>query len=144
MKTSTTILTFTSLLTSALAVPSSTGQTTPVPYCVIGFKEDCSPGGCIYNFDISFPGAPSSNGGEPAFSTRCTGTNVANKLQPCDDPQVLANEVPGSSNFTLQIEHTYNTENGATYHVFGNHTVVLDKPEPYSFEVFPSSAYAVL
>ncbi|PVH86134.1 hypothetical protein DL98DRAFT_604004 [Cadophora sp. DSE1049] len=127
MKTSSLLLTITALFTStslALPSPSSTSYPTTSSWRVSNYTEGCSPGGCVYSFDIASPSTPSSFK-EPAFLTTCTGTNVAGHMQPCQNPSITANSLPGPGKFTLVIQHEWTTEDGVTYFLGGNRTVEI-------------------
>ncbi|KAL2067454.1 hypothetical protein VTL71DRAFT_1879 [Oculimacula yallundae] len=143
MRTSATLLTFTTLLTTILALPTpDTPAVNPISWRVTNFSEGCSPGGCVYQFNIASPNTPSSLG-EPAFNTVCHGTNVANKMQPCDNPAITVNELPGSGKFTLVVEHQWTNEKGVTYTVRGNHTEEIGG-YPKGFEVPELEVSAIL
>lgn len=87
----------------------------------------------------------SSPTSEPDFATYCSGTDVANKLQLCQDSAISSNEIPGSGNVTLVVQHTYTTEDGAKYWVTGNTTVVDGDGEyPRTFGIKQSEIRAVL
>jgi len=159
MKTSTPLLLAT-LLTSTLALPTTTHldlSTASLPtWSVTNWTEGCSPGGCTYSFNISThapPPAtaynPSSPYPEPAFSTFCSGTDVQNRFVACDNPNVLANEVPGVSNLTLMIQHVWQAplagDEGevGTFWILGNHTIVFPIVKPAAFEVPQMEMYAI-
>lgn len=105
----------------------------PSSWVVSNYTEGCSPGGCQYGFNVSLASNTTS---EQYFSTFCSGTDVANKMQPCQDKYTTSNEVPGWSNVTLVIQHIYTTADGATYFVTGNKTLVVDgNPRPTNFTI---------
>lgn len=107
------------LTTAALALLSSVPliSATPIIHArnlqswkVTGFETGCSPGGCIYKFNI-FGAAAAQNA--PAFNTTCHGNDVANKYQPCDDPSVSANLIPlRSPIWGVQVKHEWTSETG--------------------------------
>lgn len=141
MKTSTAFLTLASLLASTLAVPVTPHirQTTdPITWSVTNWIDGCSPGGCVYSFNISTNGPGTGQFPEPEFSTFCQGIDDRAAVA-CDDTSVLANEVGGSNNVTLVVQHTWRQalDDGsiATFNIIGNHTVVFDEPGPLSFQV---------
>ncbi|XMA11449.1 hypothetical protein WAI453_004240 [Rhynchosporium graminicola] len=125
MKTSLTLLGLTTFLNSVFAFPVLLITTsTPNSWRISNFSEGCSPGGCVYHFNIASPATHSSLN-EPVFSTVCHGTNVANKMQPCDDPAVTVDDFPGQGAFTLVVEHQWRNKKGVTYFVRGNQTVEI-------------------
>ncbi|KAH7383599.1 hypothetical protein BKA64DRAFT_682680 [Cadophora sp. MPI-SDFR-AT-0126] len=126
MKTSSLLLTITFLFTSTLALPfpAITSYPTKTSWRVSNYTEGCSPGGCVYSFDIASPSTPSSLK-EPSFHTICTGTNVAGSMQPCSNPAITANSLPLPGAFTLVIQHEWTTEEGVTYFLGGNRTVEI-------------------
>ncbi|KAG4412250.1 hypothetical protein IFR04_014618 [Cadophora malorum] len=134
----------TALLSDALALPSpapSNSYPTKTSWEVSNYTEGCSPGGCVYNFDIASPTTPSSLK-EPAFRTNCTGTNVAGTMQPCLDPSITANSIPGPGKFTLVIQHEWTDEEGVTYFLGGNRTVEIGG-YPKRFVVEQTSVSAI-
>jgi hypothetical protein len=145
MKTSATLLYLSSLLSTTLALPSTIPTArSPVgtEWSVYNYTEGRSPGGCVYGFNIAGGSSPTN---EPDFATYCSGTDVANKLQSCQDPAISSNEIPGTGNVTLVVQHKYTTENGATYWVTGNTTVIDgDGQYPKTFGIKQSEIMAVL
>jgi len=145
MKTSSTFFYLSSILSAALALPS-TNPTARSPvgteWSVYNYIEGCSPGGCVYGFNITRGSSPTN---EPGFATYCSGTNVASKLQSCQDPTINSNEIPGTGNVALVVQHKYTTENGATYWVTGNTAVVdSDGQYPKAFSIKQSEIVAIL
>lgn len=128
-------------LTSAVAVPLSTISYRN-PYSVTSFQTSRSLGGSAYGFSICFPGS-SEDGDEPAFATTCNGTMIAQGVQPCNNTQVMADLILGPNKSTLHIEHVFRTKDSATYHFLGNHTLETDRPEPYTFDVYPTEAWVI-
>lgn len=138
MKTSAALLTLASLLSSSFAIPLTPRQFNPITWSVTNWYDGCSPGGCIYSFNISTNGSGGGQYPEPQFSTFCTGIDDRAEAA-CDDPSVFANEVGGVNNVTLVIQHTWKKTLGdgsvGTFNLIGNHTIVFDSPEPRSFQV---------
>jgi hypothetical protein len=131
MKTTTALFSvlttvFTPTLTAPVAAPVA------APWQVTNYTEGCSPGGCVYNFNIAWRGSPTN---EPAFSTTCQGTNVAGpgNYQPCDDANIVSNAISGDLNETVFVSHKWVDENGNRYNVSGS--VTLDTPLPESFQI---------
>lgn len=62
MKTSNTFLAFSSFLSNILALPTTTSYPTSQPpsWRITNYIEGCSPGGCVYSFNIASPSTPSS------------------------------------------------------------------------------------
>ncbi|KAK0103035.1 hypothetical protein ONS95_000783 [Cadophora gregata] len=146
MKTSssTILLTLTSFLATTLALPSPASSPYPTSkpsWRVSNYTEGCSPGGCIYNFDIESPSTPSSLK-EPTFRTHCTGTNVAGTMQACRNPSITANSLPGPGKFTLVIQHSWTDKEAVTYFVGGNRTVEIGG-YPKGFLVEQTSVSAI-
>ncbi|KAH6719319.1 hypothetical protein BKA61DRAFT_713648 [Leptodontidium sp. MPI-SDFR-AT-0119] len=136
MKTSNTFLAFSSFLSNILALPTTTSYPTSQPpsWRITNYTEGCSPGGCIYSFNIASPFTPSSLN-EP-------GTNVAGKMQTCNNPSISANELPGPGKFTLVVQHEWTTREGVTYFVKGNQTVEIGG-YPKGFLVLESEVSAI-
>ncbi|KAG4439458.1 hypothetical protein IFR05_005070 [Cadophora sp. M221] len=146
MKTSNTLLALTTLLTSTHALPSPTSYPpshSKLPsWRITNFTEGCSPGGCVYSFAIASPSTLSPLN-EPPFTTICTGTNVANKMQACHNPAITANEIPGPGEFTLVVQHEWTTREGVTYFVKGNRTLGIGGyPKGFLVEEMDVSAIA--
>ncbi|KAL2014425.1 hypothetical protein VTN00DRAFT_1950 [Thermoascus crustaceus] len=107
------------LTTAALALLSSVALISATPMIhardpqsweVTGFETGCSPGGCIYKFNISGAAGPQN---APAFNTTCQGTDVANRYQPCNDSSVSANLIPlGSPIWGVQVKHEWTSGTG--------------------------------
>lgn len=80
------------LFSAASALPQTVVHPgAPIHLTVTRYTTGCSPGGCVYNFNISGPAAPSFGS---AFSTYCSGTDVQNKMVACTEPSLSANLVP--------------------------------------------------
>lgn len=137
MKSTTTILCLLALLPLSLSTPlprSTTTDPSPFPnYSITDYTTGCSPGGCAYSFMVSYtpPSPCTAQICEPAFSTRCNGTDVQTGLALCEDALVSSTEIPGWSNVTLQVRHQWDqdvtTGNGGVdgrFWTVANHTVV--------------------
>ena len=101
----------TTLLTSLLsattfALPVTTPVTPgkPVTWAISHYTTDCSPGGCVYNFEITSYGDQTPL---PAFTTSCKGTDVQNSFKACANSQIQANLKPATEALTLLVERLY-------------------------------------
>jgi hypothetical protein len=141
--TTTALLTLLTLA-SASPVPSSTSTSTsttqtPFPnYSITDYTTGCSPAGCTYSFSVSYQPDPAGSSSscsaqicEPSFSTSCNGTDIQGSMAVCDNALITSNEIPGTSNVTLQIQHTWDqdvtTGNGGVdgrFWALANYTVV--------------------
>ncbi|TAQ88381.1 hypothetical protein B7494_g3291 [Chlorociboria aeruginascens] len=108
------IVFFTSLLSTAFALSSATSSapvptaTPSGPWHVFNYTSGCSPAACTYAFNITYTSdavVPSLN--EPSFSTFCAGNDIQNEFVACDDPSLVANEIPVSQQSELVVQHTY-------------------------------------
>ncbi|KAB8074451.1 hypothetical protein BDV29DRAFT_201330 [Aspergillus leporis] len=71
---------------------------------VADFSTGCSPGGCVYNFNIT--GVASQN--TPGFHTHCSGTNVQKDFVFCDDKHVKAKVVTQLyPAWTVEVQHAW-------------------------------------
>jgi hypothetical protein len=91
---------------TAFALPATTPVTPgkPVTWAISHYTTGCSPGGCVYNFNIASYGDQTPF---PAFSTSCEGTDVQNAFKACADSQIQANLKPTTEALTLFVERLY-------------------------------------
>jgi len=76
---------------------------------------------------------------------------VQNELVACDDPSVSTNSVPGVSNVTIVVQHTWQEGLGdppgsggtGTFWLWGNYTLVDPVSQPAAFEVPQLEAWAI-
>ena len=146
MKSNVALLTLAALLSSSLASPVLPHLYNSPTWSVTNYIDGCSPGGCVYSFNISTNGSGTGEFSEPAFITFCTGIDDRVEAE-CNDPSVVTNEVGGLNNVTLVVQHMWkNTlDDGSvgTFKIMGNFTVVFDAPLPRSFDV-PQLAETVI
>ena len=146
MKTPSTLTICSTLLSTALALPSTQyASRSPVPaaWQVSNYSEGCSPAACVYNFSIAWAGGTS----EPAFSTTCTGNDLATDFQACDpyeNQYISTKEISlAGGNLTVVVQHKW-YEGEATYWIEGNATISQGADGfPKDFAVVQSSEYAI-
>ncbi|KNG80868.1 dual specificity phosphatase, catalytic domain protein [Aspergillus nomiae NRRL 13137] len=94
-----------SALNLASALPLHRLDTSPaLSWHVSNFNTGCSPGGCVYNFNIT--GVASQN--TPGFQTHCSGTNVQDDYAFCDDKLVKAKVVSQLYPvWTVHVQHAW-------------------------------------
>ena len=167
MKTSTTaFLALLAAATSTFATPifpapqthrKYTRQDTPQisNWTAPNSTSGCSPAACTYSFNIatvSPPWNPSGEYPEPAFNAYCEGSDIQNKLVACNDTSVFVNAIPGLSNVTIVVQHTWQAGLGTppgsggtgVFNIRGNYTLVDGTfTYPASFEVEETEEYAV-
>ncbi|EAW14056.1 uncharacterized protein ACLA_070890 [Aspergillus clavatus NRRL 1] len=74
----------------ASAVPLSQTPNPALTWHVSDFSTGCSPGGCVYRFNILGIAAPNT----PGFNTTCNGTDVQEDYAFCQDKHIKANVIP--------------------------------------------------
>jgi hypothetical protein len=146
MKTSATLFYLSSLLSAALTLPSSMNPSARSPigteWSVYNYTEGCSPAAYVYGFNITWVLSPAN---EPYFAIYCTGNDIANELQSCEDPAMISYKIPGHQNVTLVVQHTYTMTDGAMYFVTGNITFAdSDGMYPKSVGIKQSEARAIV
>ncbi|CAL5869793.1 uncharacterized protein PFLUO_LOCUS4023 [Penicillium psychrofluorescens] len=138
-----TLLTPVALLsTLGLSAPITDAGTAAAPaWKVTDFTTGCSPGGCVYSFNIH--AAKSAN--TPAFSTTCNGTDEQNGLQPCEDANILSNLKPETyPKWEIIVQHKWHPEEGSTRFATGSKNVsVPDTNKAASFTMEPTAESGV-
>jgi hypothetical protein len=128
-----TFFPLTALLTTALALPSNIPrQSTPSfgpTWSVTNFNGGCSPGGCILTLNVSYT-PPSASTDEPAFAGYCLVNGDEAFFQPCTVQDgggrttgLLAQSLPGSGVFSVEIVHEFTTTTSHSVNVTGTATV---------------------
>ncbi|KAL5340715.1 hypothetical protein BJX70DRAFT_360188 [Aspergillus crustosus] len=110
---------------AARRIPYRTADPTnpALTWHVSAFDVGCSPGGCIYNFDIY--GVASSN--TPAFNTTCNGTSLETDYVECKDPGVLSQLVPQQyPNWTIKAQHFWREGAFSEYYALGAKNVTSE------------------
>ncbi|PMD48277.1 hypothetical protein L207DRAFT_3838 [Hyaloscypha variabilis F] len=141
MKISATLLSISTVLCGVFALPPKIRSPVGTQWSVYNHTEGCSPAACEYGFNIAWGSSPTD---EPAFSTYCQGSDIAYKLQPCQDPAISSNEVSGFQNVTVVVQHFFETSDGAGHYVVGNYTFEdVDGNYPSAFGIQQSEVRAV-
>ncbi|KAL9112126.1 MAG: hypothetical protein Q9227_003503 [Pyrenula ochraceoflavens] len=115
------------------------------PWSVTSFSDGCSPGGCVYNFDItSSPSTPSP--ASPDFSTHCTapfGTPDPDGEVPfknCADQSVSFrilnyNDEQTGQGTVVEVIHSFENETIHADETLWGASPTIKSPFPTSFEV---------
>ncbi|KAI9368409.1 hypothetical protein BJX61DRAFT_546562 [Aspergillus egyptiacus] len=91
---------------------------------VSDFDIGCSPGGCIYNFNIL--GIASEN--TPGFNTTCHGTTMDEDYVECKDKEVLSQVAPqGYTNYTVDVQHRWRKGQFAAFYAVGGVNVTSEQ-----------------
>jgi hypothetical protein len=128
------------LALSALGLANAAALEKPANWNATGWSIGCSPGGCIYEFNIT--GAKTEN--TPAFSTHCEG--ITRNVTVCDLKNITAVVKPvGNPFWNVAVQHRwsipepeYNTIQD--YWQSGNTNV---SETTVSFTIVPKSLYGV-
>ncbi|KAL4876062.1 hypothetical protein BJY04DRAFT_200521 [Aspergillus karnatakaensis] len=107
---------------SARRIPDRTADPTnpALTWHVSGFDVGCSPGGCVYNFNIYGVASPNT----PAFNTTCNGTSLEKDYVECKDPGVLSQLVPQQyPNWTIKAQHSWREGAWSEYYALGEKNV---------------------
>lgn len=87
---------------SGLSLTNAVPQATPSSWKATNFTLNCSPGGCVYAFNIT--GAKSEN--TPGFNTHCEGKTPNATL--CADKNITATVKPlGNPIWNVNVEHEW-------------------------------------
>ena len=141
MKTPSTLFSLTTLLSAALALPSTIHSPVGTEWSICNYTQGCSPAGCEYGFTITWGSSPTN---EPDFSTYCQGSDIAYELQPCENPAISSNEISGFQNVTVVVQHFFETSDGAGHYVMGNYTFQdIDGNYPTAFGIKQSEVRTV-
>jgi len=90
------------LALSTLGLANAAALEKPAPWKATGWSIDCSPGGCVYEFNIT--GAKTEN--TPAFSTHCEG--ITPNATICDLKNITARVQPaGNPLWTVAVKHRW-------------------------------------
>lgn len=123
-------------LTSASVIPARANGNPALTWHVSDFSTGCSPGGCIYNFDIK--GIETEN--TPGFETHCTGSDTQESYKACDDGHVLATLNPETYPvWNVQVKHAWTGDLGRDY-ATGQKNITADTQ---NFDIPVSHAYGV-
>ncbi|KAL5051552.1 hypothetical protein BDW71DRAFT_55697 [Aspergillus fruticulosus] len=137
-----TTTTTASLPQSAYRMPARTADPTnpALTWHVSQFDLGCSPGGCVYSFNIL--GHASEN--TPGFNTTCNGTSTQDDYAPCKDKGVLAHIEPATyPNWTVSVEHQWREGMFEEYYAFGERNVSVAGNSTRSFTIPVTSVYGV-
>ncbi|KAL2832959.1 hypothetical protein BDW59DRAFT_138971 [Aspergillus cavernicola] len=118
---------------SAHRVPLRADPTNPsLTWHVSAFDIGCSPGGCVYSFNIA--GVASQN--TPGFNTTCNGTSTEHNYVECKDTGVLSQVVPqGYPNWTVQAQHHWREGAYADYYAVGALNITQGTGEKFDIPV---------
>ncbi|KKK22050.1 hypothetical protein AOCH_003464 [Aspergillus ochraceoroseus] len=116
----------TSLITIAVSIWSATtasafpiritADNPALTWHVSEFDVGCSPGGCVYTFNIYGIGTINT----PAFNTTCTGTTVEQDYVKCKDPNVFAQVVPQLyPTWQIKAKHHWRQGDDADFYALG-------------------------
>lgn len=118
-----------SLTSSAAAMPRAafrmpertSNPTNPaLLWHVSDFGVGCSPGGCVYGFNIY--GVASDN--TPGFNTTCNGTSNQDHYAPCQGKGILSQIEPSSSrNWTVSVQHQWREGMFSEFYAMGEKNV---------------------
>lgn len=98
-----------SALSAASAIPVRSTGNPALTWHVSNFSTGCSPGGCIYNFNIAGIGTENT----PGFNTTCSGNDVQDGYNPCADKHVRAQLNPHTyPEWNLKVKHVWFDEVG--------------------------------
>lgn len=99
-------------LSSASAIPARAKDSPALTWHVSDFTTGCSPGGCVYHFNIAGVETPNT----PGFDTRCSGTDTQDGYKACDDKHVLATLNPKTYPvWNVQVKHAWTGDLGRDY-----------------------------
>jgi hypothetical protein len=142
MRLTTTLATtfLSTLLTTTNAAPQTVVNPGGITnWSVTNFEIGCSPGGCVYNFNIS---GPASADVGPAFATYCSGTDVQQKIVPCVNQNVQANLVPTQDVGLVLVVNRYGGgTDGNNGLMSGNATAAPSGEPAYPSFVIPAKFY---
>ncbi|RDW90435.1 uncharacterized protein DSM5745_02210 [Aspergillus mulundensis] len=104
------------------------------------FALGCSPGGCVYSFNIL--GHASQN--TPGFNTTCNGTSTQDDYAPCKDAGILAQIEPATyPNWTVSVEHQWREGMFEEFYAFGEKNVSVASNSTGTFTIPVGSVYGV-
>ncbi|KAL2872705.1 uncharacterized protein BJX67DRAFT_340169 [Aspergillus lucknowensis] len=120
------------------AVRLATDPSNPaLTWYVSSFETGCSPGGCVYSFNIA--GVASAN--TPGFNTTCNGTSVEKDYVECKDKGVLSQLVPAQyPNWTVKAQHRWRKGEWEQYYAYGEKNVTA---EAENFTIRVGEVYGV-
>ncbi|KAJ6125676.1 hypothetical protein N7523_003296 [Penicillium sp. IBT 18751x] len=134
------LITLLPLALSALGLANAAALEKPANWTATGWNIECSPGGCIYEFNIT--GARTEN--TPAFSTHCEG--IAPNATVCDLKNITARVRPVANPiWNVAVQHTWSIpepqyNSRSDYWQSGNVNVT---ETANSFTIVPKSLYGV-
>lgn len=121
-------------LTSALVFPSLLKRNYTAVWPVTGFNLGCSPGGCVYEFNVSAPVTYSLN--QSSFATSCQGAigadhlNYQRSVANCTDSTVLWKLDIYDTYNQISVTHAWNIYDGkykCTYNITGSQALTKDQ-----------------
>lgn len=121
---------------SIIPAREANGGNPALTWHVSNFTTGCSPGGCVYDFNIR--GVETDN--TPGFDTKCSGNDEQDGYKPCDNRHVRAQMNPHTyPEWNIKVKHVWTDEVGE-YMTIGEANVTAPSP---AFEMKVTQNYGV-